>query len=261
MSEQLGTTRSRGLKKHWFSIVSRVLAAYFFWVFHLHVGFPPTEPLTGSATTVLGIAIFLLVLPFAQRLKLGKLIEFEAKVERVEAEVKEVRTETRELISSVSAVATAISASVNQSVVVNLPDAQQREVARKEMSKGLTHPSARAIQLDDINEYLNVDGSDIHYGLARLRIDLEREMRRILGKRLEVEDPTESRVKFLNVRSLFARLISAQRRFRHMESSLDYVLKVCNAAIHGQRVSDGVAREAIGMGLRMLRELENEEVI
>lgn len=258
MSEQLGTTLSRGLKKHWFSIVSRALAAYFFWVFHLHVGFPPTERLTGSAATLLGITIFLLVLPFAQRLKLGKLIEFEAKVEKVEAEVKEVRSETRELISSVSAVATAISASVNQSVVVNLPDAQQRQVARKEMSKGLTHPSAKDIQLDDIDDYLDADGSDIHYALARLRIDLEREMRRILGKRLAVQDPTKPRVKFLTVRSLFARLVSAKQRFRHMESSFDYVLKVCNAAIHGQRVSDGVAREAIGMGLRMLRELENE---
>jgi hypothetical protein len=40
-----------------------------------------------------------------------------------------------------------------------------------------------------------------------------------------------------------------------MGSSFDYVLKVCNAAVHGQRISEGHAHEALYMGLRMLDEL------
>ena len=41
-----------------------------------------------------------------------------------------------------------------------------------------------------------------------------------------------------------------------MYDSFDYVLKVCNAAIHGQNVSDGYAQKALQMGFRILDELK-----
>ena len=239
------------------SVLSRLIAAYFIWVFHLHVGFPPTEPLTATAATYLALFIFFLVLPFAQRLKLGELIEFEAKVEQVRAEVKEVRTETRELISIVSVAATAISASMNQSVVVNLPGGEEARVAREELSEAITHHPEPTRQEKDILEYLDAGDSDQHYALARLRMDLERELRRVLGKRLELDDPSKMQGKFVTARPLFRRLVSAVPQYQHMQSSFDYVLRVCNAAVHGQRIPESIAREAVDMGLRMLRELEH----
>ena len=48
-------------------------------------------PLTPTAATYLMLAVMFIVLPYAQRLKVGKLIEFEAKMEQVQADVKEVR--------------------------------------------------------------------------------------------------------------------------------------------------------------------------
>ena len=113
---------SRGplqLANNVWSILSGLASLYFLWVVHQHVGFPPTKPLTPTSAIYLALFVFFLAAPFVQRLRLGRLIEFEAKVEEVRTDMKEVRTETRELISTVSAVATAISASVNQSVVLN----------------------------------------------------------------------------------------------------------------------------------------------
>ena len=245
------------LKTNGFSILCRAIAVYFAWVFHLHVGFPPTAPLTSTAIIYLFLVVFFLVLPFAQRLRLGRFIEFEAKVEQVQADVKEVRTETRELVSTISTVASAISASMNQNVVVNVPGLDEARAARAEMSVVLP-PSAEESEWD-ISELTGASDSDLHYVLARLRMDLERELRRILGKRTRFDEPGEMRGKFLSARSLFRQLGKSIERYKHMQSSFDYILEVCNAAIHGQRVPERVAHEAIDMGMRILGELKSED--
>ena len=48
-------------------------------------------------------------------------------------------------------------------------------------------------------------------------------------------------------------------KYQQMRSSFDYVLEVCNGAIHGQRIAEAVAHEAIDVGLHILRELKQEQ--
>ncbi len=250
------------LKSNSLSVVSRLFAVYFIWAFHIHVGLPPTRPLTHTAAAYLALFIFFFVLPFAQRLKLGKIIEFEAKVEQVRADIKEVRTETRELISTMSVAVNAISASMNQSVVVNVAALEEeRVVAREQLSSALAESPDLTREERENLEYLRADKSDIHYALARLRMDLERELRRILGKRLEADDPSRMRGRFLSARSLFQRLGSAIPRYKNMGDSFKYLLQVCNAAIHGQRIPENIAHDAIDIGFRILRELEKEKAL
>ena len=239
-------------------ILSGAASLYFLWVFHEHVGFPPSTDLTLTSALYLALFVMFLLAPFVQRLKLGQLVEFEAKVEKFQSDIKEVRSETRELISTVSAVATAISASVNQNVVVNFPSQEWAQAARAELSTAVGDGGASEQEHEDIREYLDLSGSDPNYALARLRMDIERELRRILGKRRSTDDPSRMRGKFLSARSLFRALVSAKPNYQHMRSSFDYVLEVCNAAIHGQRIAEGVAHEAVGMGLQILRELRQE---
>ena len=245
-------------KAHFWPLLSRVIAGYFIWALHLHVGFPPMTPLTPTAATYLALSVFFMVLPYAQRLKLGKLIEFEAKIEQVQADVKEVHTETRELLSTVSVLANAVSVNANQNVVVNFPSVEDARVAREELSSVIAHSPEPESQDRKFLEYLGAGDSDVHYALARLRMDLERELRRVLSKRLESGDPAKMRGKFLSARPLFRQLASAVPRYRHMQGSVNYLLEVCNAAIHGQRLPEDIVHEAIDMGLRVLGELENE---
>ena len=87
-------------------------------------------------------------------------------------------------------------------------------------------------------------------------MEIEGELRRILGKYMCSKDPSRIRGKFLTTRLLFRSLASKNPRFQQMRSSFDYVLEVCNAAIHAQRIAEGVAIEAVGMGLQILRELK-----
>ena len=79
-------------------ILSGATSLYFLWVVHQHAGFPPTEPLTTTSAIYLALFVLFLLAPFVQRFRLGRLIEFETKVEQVRSDMKEVRTETRELI-------------------------------------------------------------------------------------------------------------------------------------------------------------------
>ena len=248
------------LKTNFLSIVSRLIAVYFFWAFHIHVGFPPTGFLTYTAATYLVLFIFFLVLPFTKRIKLGKLIEFEAKVEQVQADIKEVRTETRELISTVSSVVNSISVSANQSVAVNLPGPEEAREAQEQLSIAHTKSPNLTREERESLAYLGAaDSLEMNYALAHLRIDLERELRRIVGQNVESDVILGMRGGFLSAPGMFRRLGKILPRYKDMESSYLYVLKVCNGAIHGRQIPDNIAREAIDMGIRILRELELEE--
>ena len=244
-------------KENYFSILSRLIAFYFLWAFHLQVGFPPTISLTPTGATYLSLFIFFLVLPFAKRLKLGKLFEFEAKVEEVREEVKEVRNETRQLVSTASLMANAISTTMSQNVFVGVPSSEDRRRAKEELSTVLDQPTDPSRQDLAMLDYFGTSEPDVHYALARLRMDLERELRRILGKHLITDEPSRMRDKYLSARSLFRRLTSTMPRYKNMQSSFDYLIQVCNAAIHGQRILEDVAHDAMNVGFRILRELQN----
>ena len=249
------------LGRHVWQALSVVGGGYCVWALHLHVGFPPTGNLTFTAVTYLALAVFFAIHPYARRLKVGKLIEYEAKVEQVQADLRVVRSETREMLNAVSILANAVSVGVNQQVVVSVPSLEAVRSAREELLPALAHSSEPASQEERILEYLGAGESNVHYALARLRMDLERELRRVLGKRLDVDDPSRTRRRFLSARSLFRQLEQLVPRYGIMRESFDYLLQVCNAAIHGQRIPEDVAHEAIDMGLRMLRELENEREV
>ena len=172
--------------------------------------------------------------------------------------MKEVRTETRQMISAVSAVTTAPSASVNQSIVLNFPCSEWARAAGEEMSTAFGDATEPERQEDQIQEYMNQNALDSNYALARMRMDIESELRKILDKRPYTEDPSRMSGRNMSARMLFRTLVKMKPEFQHMRSSFDYVLEVCNAAIHGQRISEGTANEAVGKGLKMLRELRRE---
>ena len=56
----------------------------------------------------------------------------------------------------------------------------------------------------EIERFLESEVNDLNYALAKLRMQLEKELRRILGKRMETIYPVEENIKFLSIRSLFS---------------------------------------------------------
>ena len=108
----------------------------------------------------------------------------------------------------------------------------------------------------EIEDLLDAEGQDINFALAKLRMEMERKLRQILRRRTETEDPLRMRGRFLSARSLFREFARKYPKYERLYKSFDFVLKICNAAIHGQEISPGLAHEALYMGLRILDELK-----
>ena len=236
-------------------ILSFTLSGYFLYVFHSHVGFPPEKEITTTSTTYLILFIFFLLLPLAKKLKLGKLLEYEAKVEEIKNGVKEFKEETRQMLLMQNSLINAVSNTVNQSINITLPGPGEIKEARETLDETIEDSEASESIEDEIENFLASEGSDLNFALAKLRMQLERELRRILGKRTTTEDPLNMKNQFLSARSLFKMFVNEYPKYSGMHSSFDFILKVCNAGIHGQNVPQKYAHEALYMGLKMLKEL------
>lgn len=147
---------------------------------------------------------------------------------------------------------------MSQTINVNLPGQEVVDRAKEDLQEALTKKTGDETLEREVAKFLASAGGDIHYALAKLRMQLERELRRILGKRSStVVSPGGEATEFLSTRSLFNQFVQALPAYERFRGSLDYVLKVCNAAIHAQVVPEGHAQEALHMGLQMLSEFRS----
>lgn len=232
-----------------------LLAAYFFYVFHSIVGFPPIVKLDPSSITFLVLFVFFLLLPSAKTLRLGKWFEYEARIDEIKGDVEQFKSETRQILSVQSSLINTVTNSLNQSINITLPGPSEIQEANEQLNSTIENPTPTEELEEELEEFLVSGGSDLNFALAKLRMELERELRRILDKRLNTSDPTKMKGRFLAARSLFREFVRAFPQYNGMHGSFDFILKICNAAIHGQDISEGYSQEAFYMGLKMLDEL------
>jgi hypothetical protein len=240
-----------------FPSICYVGAAYFLYAFCHVIGIPPNKPIDASSGSYLALVLFLFMLPEAKKLKVGQLFEYEAKVKEIKQEVREFKEETRSSLTAYTSLVSAISNTVSQTINVHLPGQEAVNQAREDLEQALTKRAAAEPVEDEVEAFLNAAGGDLPYALAKLRMQLERELRRILKKRTVALSPISENMKFMSTRSLFNQFIDQVPVYERIRKSFDYVLKVCNAAIHGQIVPEGHAHEALSMGVQMLSELSH----
>lgn len=89
-------------------------------------------------------------------------------------------------------------------------------------------------------------------------MDIESELRRILGEITPAKDVEAMQRRAVAARPMFRKLASFVPKYQYLRRSFDYVLEVCNAEIHGQIISQSDTIETIGMGLQILRDLKSE---
>jgi hypothetical protein len=242
-----------------FPFLCRLAAVFFFLLAVYGIGVPPRNNIDSSSFILLVFSLFFLLLPVAKKISIGKILTFEREIGKVKEDVTEFKAETREFLNVYSSMITAISNTVNQTVNVHLPGQAEAQEAKEELKSTLGEENDQFNSTDQVEEYLTQSGNDINFALARLRMDLERKLREILGKRISTGDPLSMKGGFLSARQLFRQFVDRYPKYKGMHSSFDYILKVCNAAIHGQQVLDGHGMEALYMGLKMLNELERLE--
>jgi hypothetical protein len=79
---------------------------------------------------------------------------------------------------------------------------------------------------------------------------MEKELRRILRQELSAGSDGSSR--FLSPSMLFDEFVKKYPSFGAMYIAFHYVLRICDAALHGREVPENLIEEAFQMGFRIL---------
>jgi hypothetical protein len=127
----------------------------------------------------------------------------------------------------------------------------------------VSSPKAKdqAEQVED--RIIRQSDDDRTMALARTRIDIERALRDLIGKDtdLPISNPD---VKYMSVSRLFDKAAAEYSPLRNLQQPFRYMMQICNAAIHAQRVSEDQANEALALGaqiLALIQSLENGDLL
>lgn len=239
-----------------FPVICWVISSSFFYAAVSSIGLPLPKEIGSTGLVLIILGVFFFLLPSAQKISIGKLLTFEQKIREVKSEVSEFKAETRDFLGVYSNMINSISNTVSHTVNVFSPGDSKPKEANDELKSTLKEEVEPEKVEDAVDTYLLKAGSDMNFALAKLRMEIERTLRKILDKKLTNEDPLSADKGFLSARQLFKQFTDKYPDYWGMHSSFDYILKICNAAIHGQKIPDNYGREALGMGIRMLKELQ-----
>lgn len=204
-------------------------------------GFPPD--LTGKAGVALIAAFIFFLLPFAKRLSLSGIFDFEAKIEEVKGEVEDFKQETRDLLKIQNSLISNVSANQTTQNIFHIPSLTDAANAERQIPQ--------AAQISDevdarISRALAIGSGEINVELARTRIELERTLRDKVGKTVSFGGRRD--VKYLSLATLWRKFLEERPEHRNLDSAMRYVTDICNAAVHGQMVPQDNAIEAIKLG-------------
>ncbi|WP_175701424.1 hypothetical protein [Burkholderia ambifaria] len=241
----------------WLTVPSWIVALYFGIGFVAKAGFPPKADLLIGDALFVGLTIFFLFLPFFSKIKIGSLIELELEIKKAKEETAAVKEELREFKNEVRNTVSVISTNaISQHINVHLPGADELRRQQEKVEKNLKAPGRQ--RADDVEAELQSD--DVTYALAKVRIDIERLLRTILGRRIDSSDGGTSKLeqrRFQSIDKMFDMLVGEDDTLAYLRTPLRNVLAVCNAAMHAQTVNPEQASEALKLGAQIIAALKD----
>jgi hypothetical protein len=243
--------------KWWLTVSSWITALYFGIGFVAKAGFPPKADLLIGDALFVGFTLLFLFMPFFSKIKIGSFIELEREIKEAKKEATAVKEELREFKNEVRNTVSVISTNaVSQHINVHLPGAEELRQQQEKVEENLK--SIGRQRVDDVEPELQ--SGDVTYALAKVRIDIERLLRTMLGRRLDSSDGSISSLeqrRFQSIDKMFNLLVEEDNTLAYLRSPLRNVLAVCNAAIHAQTVSPEQADEALKLGAHIIAALKD----
>ena len=231
---------------------SWLISFYFLLGFVMNAGFPPDRKIfVGDALYVL-LWLFFLFLPFFSKIKIGGFLELERQLEQAKKDLREFKAEVRNSLSVLSTNVNTIGGMSNH-VTVNIPGLQELREARETVESKAPQSADEARQVE---KKLLMQSEDTTLALARTRIEIERHLRKILGKRVAITSDFQ-RAKLMGARQLFGEFLREHPDLSYLKRSFEYVTQICNAAIHAQYVPDEQAEEALALGAQIIAVLND----
>ena len=238
------------------SFVSWAVAAYFGIGFVAKAGIPPRSDLLIGDALFVTLTLFFLFLPFFNKIKVGSWLELEREVEAAKKEAADATEELREFKNEVRT--TLISTNSNlQRMNVWVGSTPGAPVLREQQEAvAKNFPESQKSTADQYVETVRAQEEDPAYSLARVRIDIERLLREKLKKRIGPVPKNDLRL--ATIRQLFVQLTEQDPSWVMLRGAFDSVLKVCNAAIHGQIIDADQADEALLLGAQIIAALKED---
>lgn len=212
------------------------------------------KTITTQLLFLLLFSIFLILLPFAKKMKFLNVFEIEREIKETKQEVKDFKSEIRLSLSVLTNSLNASIGNMHNQVTVQVPGIETLKKANKVIEEKGQYKDE--ISFQDIKEELSIsEDEDTIMALAKTRIKIETLLREILNKRTIYPD-NSSNMKFLSLNDLYKQFTKEYPQQRYLTHTFKYVQQVCNAAIHGLNISLGQAEEALELGTRIIKELE-----
>lgn len=234
----------------WLSAPSWVVALYFGVGFVAKAGFPPKADLVIGDALFVGFTLFFLFLPFFNKIKIGSWIELEREVKEAKKEAAAAKDELREFKAEVRNTVSVISSN-NVSPQFNIHLADMLRQQGEKVDQKLTQQGRE--KAEEVTKELEAD-DDVNFALARVRIEIERQLRRILGRSFMVASANKPR--FLSINNMFDQLLQHDQSLAFLREPMKNVLSVCNAAVHAQIIAPEQAGEALKLGALIIATLK-----
>lgn len=204
------------------------------------------------------ISFFFILLPFVKTIKIGKILELERDINRTKEEVKDFKTEIKQSLTLMNTSINTSINSLNSNINISIPGTDDLKKEIEKLRSEISDKGRNTIK-DIKEEILSSEEGDYVMALAKTRIEIEKTLREKLNKRLSVEQRQNIEdIKFLTLNRLGQLYIKDNPEFEKFWTPFKYVQSICNAAIHGQKVSYQQAAEALQLGTMILTELKEE---
>ncbi|MDY0743387.1 hypothetical protein SNE35_02675 [Paucibacter sp. R3-3] len=234
------------------AILSWVVAAYFGVGFISKAGYPPKAELLGGDALFVGLTLFFLFMPFFNKVKVGSWLELEQKVKEAKEEAFAAKEELREFKAEVRNTVSVISSNiVSPQFNVYMTDLMRQQGERVDAE---LNQQGRE-KAEEVTKELQAD-DDVNFALAKVRIDIERLLRTILGRSFTVA--TSAKPRFLSINNMFEQLVQQQPSLAFLQEPMRSVLSVCNAAVHAQIIPPAQAAEALKLGAQIIATLRQQ---
>lgn len=229
--------------------LSWCVALYFGIGFVAKASFPPNADLLIGDVIFVGLSLFFLFLPFFNKIKVGSWLQLEREVKEAKREVAAAKDELREFKNEIRTTVSTISTNtVNLSIAGAAELRRQGEEVDRKLDQGAREKA------DEVEQELLAE-SDTNYALAKVRIDIERLLRSIMGKTLNVPALSSS-PKFMSLTKMFDVLVQSDDSYAYLREPMKKVIAVCNAAVHAQNITEDQADEALKLGAQIIAVLK-----
>ncbi|WP_154961908.1 hypothetical protein [Agrobacterium tumefaciens] len=275
-----------------FTAVCWIAAAYFAYA-SLQPFVPAPDVTKDGRYILLLMGILFLLAPFAKKVEIAKVFSFESRLAEVKA--KAVTAETKadaaqveiRHLQMVQATLTNSLSSVSSNANANSVYLQFYNESKEAALRGLgvplnavigaTHATAfdnsvpdspetprqngshvprEEPTIDTLQQIECAEGDSLLAKLLILRRETEIALRAALGKSLQIHNERKD-AKYLSSRQLFNMLIKEYPAASRLAPSFDFLTNTGNAAAHGQAIPDNVLKDALAVGVALLRQIHD----